>query len=98
MRKMSTAVLVKTPSNNSGGPKMSFGMKATKKKKSHKNIQEISDDNYDELCMEVAKRILSNKREETKLYTKTFSNTTKNSQNLNQHFHFNPFATKLCKQ
>ena len=60
-----------------GVNKLTFGQKA-KKKTSNVNLKEMNENDYENLCMEVTRRIINNRREEQELYGKLYCNTTKN--------------------
>lgn len=56
---------------------MAFGQRA-KKKMSNLSIKDMTENDYEHLCMEVTKRLINNHEEEYKIYSKLFSQTTKN--------------------
>jgi hypothetical protein len=89
---MSTMYLLNVnPSSNSsqyGVNKLSFGQKS-KKKVTNTNVKDISENDYENLCLEVTRRILDNRHEEQELYGKLYCNTTKNNNTtLNSQFSF----------
>jgi hypothetical protein len=63
--------------SSSGTNKMAFGQKA-KKRMSNLSIKDMTENDYEHLCLEVTKRLINNHEEEQEMYSKLFSQTTKN--------------------
>lgn len=78
---MSTTYIMGNPSSNGsqyGASKLTFGQKV-KKKATNTILLDMDENDYENLCLEVTKRILSNRRDEQELYGKIYCNTTKNN-------------------
>lgn len=61
-----------------GASKLTFGQKVKKKATNNLTV-DLDENDYENLCLEVTKRIMGNRREEQELYGKLYCNTTKNN-------------------
>ena len=85
-KRMSTTYIMGAPSSGGGSQygasKLTFGQKV-KKKATNNLLLDLDENDYENLCLEVTKRIMSNRREEQELYGKLYCNTTKNNGVMN---------------
>lgn len=83
---MSTTYIMGAPSSGGGSQyganKLTFGQKV-KKKATNNLMLDMDENDYENLCLEVTKRIMNNRRDEQELYGKLYCNTTKNNGAMN---------------